>query len=227
MFMVLAGLELSSFSSMFWGITAILLGTLFLFFGVKIFKLAVGLAGFGAFSAGAYILVGQVYGTLGVTQESKADFVRYGASLIAGILGGFVSIWLWKVALVSMGVLGGLGLGIWVLSWRSNGLLSNPSHRTFFISTFAAAGGLSSFFFETPLIIGSTSVVGSIVLTAGIDSFVHAGFNEAFRELIQNKGANFTVGKASYGLLAWCGAAVIMGAFFQFILVRKKEKSVK
>jgi hypothetical protein len=219
-------MHVGSISGVFWGIIAILLGTLFLFFGVKIFKLAVGLAGFGAFSAGAYILVGQVYGSLGVPQDGKSDVVRYGASLLAGVLGGFVSIWLWKVALVSLGVLGGLGLGIWALSWRSNGLISNPTHRTVFLSVLAAAGGLASIFFETPLIIASTAVVGSIVLSAGIDSFVHAGFNEAFRELVQNKGATFTIGKAGYGLLAWCGAAVAMGAFFQFILVRQKGKSV-
>lgn len=185
-----------------------------------------GLAGFGAFSGAAYILVGQVYGSLNVTTSSRIDLVRYGVALLAGMLGGFISVWLWKVALVSLGVLGGLAAGIYALSWRSNGLLRKPSHRTVFIAVLAAAGGLTSLFLESPIIIASTAIVGAISVSAGADVFIDTGFNEAFKMLIQNKGGSFEIHAGSYGLLASCGIAAVLGAAIQTYLIHRKAKTV-
>lgn len=203
-------------SQVFWAVLAIGLGSIFLLLGIKVFRAAVGLAGFGAFGFGAYILVGQVYGTLGITPPPK-DLLRMGISLGAGILGGFISIWLWKVALLSFGVLGGLGLAVYILSWRSNGLLQKPVHRTILMSVLGVLGALSSFFLENALIIMATSIVGSIGLFSGIDVFAKTGFNTAFMALIKNKG-NFTLDPKSYGMLAACGGTAVLGGLIQYAL---------
>lgn len=209
-------------SQVFWAVLAIGIGSIFLLFGIKVFRAAVGLAGFGAFGFGAYILVGQAYGTLGITPPPK-DLVRLGISLGAGILGGFVSIWLWKVALLSFGVLGGLGLAVYILSWKSNGLLQKPTHRTILMTILGVAGAFASFFLENALIIITTAIVGSIGLFSGIDVFAKTGFNDAFAALIKNKGT-FALNDKSYGMLAACGGTAILGGLIQYALSRKKPQ---
>lgn len=203
------------------GITAIMLGSLFLFFGVKIFKSAVGVAGFGAFGFGTYILVGQAYSSVGYSPAGK-DLPRLGISFVAGVLGGFVSIWLWKVALVSLGVLGGLGLAIYTMSWKSNGLISQPMPRSILFSVFGVLGAVASLFLENLVIIISTSIVGAIGLFSGIDVFAKTGFNDAIFTLIKNKG-NFELNSKSYGMLAACGGSAAIGGLLQYLLQRKKK----
>lgn len=221
-------MEIGSLSHIFWGVLAIGLGSLFLFFGVRIFRTAVGLVGFAAFSVGAYVLIGQVYRSFVLPSSNKTDFARYGLSILAGILGGFVSVWLWKVALVSLGVLGGLGLALYTMSWKSNGLISNTTWRTVFITVLAAVGGITAIFLETPIIVLTTSVIGALSLSSGIDAFLDTGFNKALEQLIQNRGGKFSVGASSYGLLGSCGIAALVGMACQLYMVRKsKQKSLK
>lgn len=214
-----------TFSNGFWAILAIGLGSLFLLFGVKIFRMVVGIAGFGAFGFGAYILTGQVYGALGIVPQSR-DLLRLGISLGAGVLGGFISVWLWKVALVSLGVLGGLGLSIYLLSWKSNGLIAASSYRTAFISLFGLAGAIASMFLETPIIIISTAIIGAISVFSGIDIFGKTGFNDAIYTLVKNRG-EYTLNGKSYGMLASCGAAAALGGLVQFFLMSGKKKGGK
>ncbi len=211
-------------TNIYWGILAIGIGALFMLFGVKLFRLAVGLAGFGAFGFAAYILVGQTYSTLGIERPDGKDITRLIISLGIGIIGGFISIWLWKVALISLGVLGGLGLAVYTLSWKSNGILTKPMHRTIYYSVLGTAGALASIFLETPIIIGGTALIGSISLFSGIDIFAHTGFNEAFGTLIRNKG-KYSLHGSSYGMLASCGGSAVVGALIQMMLSRKKSNS--
>lgn len=209
--------------NIFGGILAIMLGSLFLFFGVKIFKSAVGVAGFGAFGFGTYILVGQAYSSVGYVPTGK-DLPRLGISLAAGILGGFVSVWLWKVALVSLGVLGGLGLAIYTMSWKSNGLISQPMPRSILLSVFGFLGAIASLFLENIVIIISTSIVGAIGLFSGIDIFAKTGFNDAIFTLMKNKG-HFHLNNKSYGMLAACGGSAAIGGLVQYLIHKKKNSN--
>lgn len=211
-------------SAMAWGIIAIGIGALALFLGIKIFRVAVGVAGFGAFGLGAYILTGQVYRSLGVDRPDGKDLVRIGVSLSFGLLGAFISVWLWKVALVSLGILGGLGLSLYILSWKSNGVISQPTYRTVFISVFGVMGAVASFFLEKVIIITATSIVGSISVCAGIDVFANTGFNHAFGALMKNKG-QFTLSGPSYALLASCGFLAAIGGVFQWQLSKTKTRT--
>lgn len=203
-----------------YGILGIVVGAVFLFFGIKIFRCAVGLAGFAAFGAGAYILAGQVFISLNLQRPADPDLLRLGISILAAIVGGFISVWLWKVALVSLGVLGGLGAALYLMSWKTNGLISKPTHRTILITVLGVLGGVCSLFFENAIIILGTSIVGAIGLCYGIDVFAKTGFNDALATLIKNKGS-FKVTGASYGLLASCGAAAALGMLTQYLLNRK------
>lgn len=217
--------SLDMVSSVIWGLVGIVIGSLFLFFGVKIFRTAVGLAGFGAFGLAAYILVGQVYLAAEIARTQTNELIRYVVSIASGAFGGFIAIWLWKVALVSLGALGGLALAIYLLSWKSNGLISKPNNRTIFLSFFGAGGALSAMFFEKGIIVVATSLIGSIGVSFGIDVFAETGFNKALASLIQNKG-NFQINGASYGLLASCGIMAIAGGLFQLYISRAKPKSL-
>lgn len=218
--------SLDMVSSVIWGVAGIVVGSIFLFFGVKIFRTAVGLAGFGAFGLGAYIFVGQIYMAAEIARTSTNELIRYGVSLAAGAFGGFVAIWLWKVALVSLGALGGLALAIYILSWKSNGLVSKPSHRTIVLSSFGVVGVVAAMFLEKSVIILATSLIGAIGVSFGIDVFAETGFNKAIAALIANKG-NFEINASSYGLLASCGILATAGALVQFYTSRRKGKSLE
>lgn len=213
--------NIGSMTELFWAILAIGVGAIFLFFGVKVFRAAVGLAGFGAFGLATYILIGQIYGSVGIVPQSK-DIVRLGISLGCGILGGFISIWLWKVALFSLGGLGGIGLSIYILSWRSNGLLRNATHRSIFMSVFGIAGAFLSMFFENVIVIIGTSIVGALSLFTGIDMISQTGFKDAMLTIAKNRGS-FTLNSKAYGMLAGCGGAAAAGSLFQYFIANNNS----
>lgn len=221
-----------------YGTAAILGGLVFLFFGNRLFKTIVGLAGF-VFGA----LAGYT-GLVNLTQRGALSLGPHGHLITmaicvgTGAAGAAVALWAWMLALLAVGGLGGLSLAIYLLSWPASqhgplrllSLLQSPTTRPVFLGSMAAAGAALALVFERALIIGGTAMTGAVGLCSGIDVFAVTGFNAGIRAILSNAtgnegGHHLPRGPLSvYVLLGSCAAIAVIGATIQSTMGRSSKK---
>ncbi|KAF8926099.1 hypothetical protein EDD21DRAFT_364968 [Dissophora ornata] len=195
-------------------------GFLFAFFGHKFFKITLFLAGFYVCSTLAWIALKNAEPTNGYGTHSQ--WIYLGVSAAAGILGGGLFLCFWRLGFAALGAISGFYLAIFVLSWASNGLISNGTGRTIFIIVFVIIGIVLTFFVERHVVILGTAIVGSGSFFIGLDNFVHTGFSDAFLQFLSGKttgfvsGDGYTVSSKVYGMLAGTLAMMVLGACFQY-----------
>ncbi|KAF9289628.1 hypothetical protein BGZ68_008938 [Mortierella alpina] len=196
-------------------------GFLFAFFGHKFFKITLFLAGFYVFSTLAWIALRNAepangYGT-------NAQWIYLGVAGAAGILGGGLFLCFWRLGFAAIGAIAGFYLAIFVLSWSSNGVISNGTGRTIFIVACVIVGIILTFFVERHVVIIGTAIVGSGSFFVGLDNFVNTGFSAAFTAFLSGKGHQallgtdgYQVSPKVYGMLAGTLAMMVIGACFQY-----------
>ena len=137
----------------------ILAGLLFNFFGHRLFKPTLFLAGFYFFGVLGYMLLINIEPASGFGENR--DTILLVAAIVFGLLGGLMSICFWKLALAVLGALGGFALGLFILSFKTGGVLDAGLARTGFLAVMSLVGCVCMFFFQKVLIIISTSILGS------------------------------------------------------------------
>ncbi|KAF8945524.1 hypothetical protein BGZ47_002469 [Haplosporangium gracile] len=201
-------------------IVLIAAGFIFAFFGHRFFKITLFLAGFYVFSTLAWIALSNArpgadgYG-------ANTQWVYLGVTAVAGLLGGGLFLCFWRLGFAAIGAIAGFYLAMFILSWSSNGVISNGTGRTIFIIAFVIVGIVLTFFVERHVIILGTAIVGSGSFFIGLDNFVHTGFANAFTAFLSgNKNAfggnGYEVTGKVYGMLAGTLAMMVLGACFQY-----------
>ncbi|KAF9171924.1 hypothetical protein BGX21_007800 [Mortierella sp. AD011] len=209
-----------TFSGTVVAVVLMVAGFLFAFFGHKFFKITLFLSGFYVLSTLAWIALKNLEPTNGYGAHS--DWVYLGVSGAAGILGGGLFLCFWRLGFAALGAIAGFYFAIFVLSWASNGVISNGTGRTIFIIVCVVVGVISTFFLERHVVIIGTAMVGSGSFFIGLDNFVHTGFSDAFIAFLSGKttgfvsGDGYTVSGKVYGMLAGTLAMMIVGACFQY-----------
>jgi Domain of unknown function (DUF4203) len=195
------------------GVIGGLVGIVFLFFGIRFFKPILFLAGLAIGALATHILI--------LNLEDKYDFgpqrewLVIAIPAVVGLVIGILFLWVWKLGLVSLGALGGFTLAIYVLSWKTDGVISSPTYRPIFIAGLVVIGALLAAFFERPVIIVCTSLLGSACICSCIDVFAATGFNIAIEMFISNKGS-FEFNNSLIGLLASFAVITLVGIFVQY-----------
>ncbi|KAF9945703.1 hypothetical protein BGZ72_001097 [Mortierella alpina] len=196
-------------------------GFLFAFFGHKFFKITLFLAGFYVFSTLAWIALRNAepangYGT-------NAQWIYLGVAGAAGILGGGLFLCFWRLGFAAIGAIAGFYLAIFILSWASQGVISNGTGRTIFIVACVIVGIVLTFFVERHVVIIGTAIVGSGSFFVGLDNFINTGFSAAFTAFLSGKGHQallgtdgYQVSPKVYGMLAGTLAMMVIGACFQY-----------
>jgi hypothetical protein len=119
-----------------------------------------------------------------------------------GLVVGALFMFIWRLGLAAIGALGGLMFALFLLSWRTNGILERTLDRWIFISVFVVVGAVVIIFAERILIIVFTSLTGSFryvgekrltfSILYGIDLFVQRGFVDAVKVFLSSPNSPFT-----------------------------------
>ncbi|KAG0301878.1 hypothetical protein BGZ98_007983 [Dissophora globulifera] len=195
-------------------------GFIFAFFGHRFFKITLFLCGFYVCSTLAWIALKNAEPAAGYGANSQ--WVYLGVAGAAGILGGGLFLCFWRLGFAALGAIAGFYFAIFILSWASNGVISNGTGRTIFIVACVVVGIVLTFFVERHVVILGTAMVGSGSFFVGLDNFVHTGFSDAFIQFLSGKKTGFisttgyTVSGKVYGMLAGTLAMMVIGACFQY-----------
>ncbi|PWA00756.1 hypothetical protein BB558_003222 [Smittium angustum] len=192
------------------GIILIVLGTMFLFFGRKLIKITIFFGGFFLFGIVFLVIAYKIRAPL--DGENVRAIIYLAIAIVVGLIGGALTLWLYKLGLFILGGLGGFALAAYIMNWSSIGLFNQNWARIVFICAFVIIGGLLVLFFERPVTIISTSIYGSYALFVGIDCFARTGFKESIASVLSKTTNPVKNTAAIYGMLAGTIVLAIIGA---------------
>ncbi|KAJ3042950.1 hypothetical protein HDV00_006257 [Rhizophlyctis rosea] len=196
----------------------IITGLMFNFLGHRLFRPTLFLAGFYFFGVLGYMLMINIEPATGY--GTNRDTILLVSALVFGVLGGGLAICFWKLALGLLGALGGFALGLFILSWKTGGLLDSGAPRTAFLIVMSIFGVVIIYFFQKAVIIVATSVLGSYGVLLGADVFIGTGFADSANAFLSSASkpsfGNFTATPKVYGMLAGMVALAIVGMLVQW-----------
>jgi len=206
------------------GAFLILAGFTFLFFGHRLFKPTLFLAGFYFFGCLGYLFMINIEPAGGLNNRETVLLV---ASIVFGIVGGLLAICFWKLAVALLGALMGFALAMFVLSWKSGGVISSGLPRAGFICALSLVGSVIILFFQKPIIIVSTSIIGAYSMAVGVDLFAHTGFIETTGAFLTSSSKasfeTFETNPKIYGMLGSTALLAIIGMVAQWRINRGRS----
>ena len=195
------------------GITIILLGVFFAFFGNKFTNAVIFIvAAFVTFMLLAYASF-----TLFDLFNTEADWIKWvfmlGCMIVGGIF-GTISMRHRKEGISILAAWGGVMLGFMV---TSSLVVESPWMYWLIIIAFALAAGGVAFVIEEKVIIACTSFIGSYGIIRGISLFAGGFPNEStlHKELASGVVTWETMNKAFYGYLAGILVLTILSIYYQ------------
>ncbi|KAK9713050.1 hypothetical protein K7432_006734 [Basidiobolus ranarum] len=214
--------ELSQTQKIISGVLLILVGFAFCFFGRRLVKVTIFLAGFVFFAGLAFIVLANISPIS--TDNTSKSWIFLAVSIVAGLIGGYLLICLFKVGLTFVGALGGFALSMIILSLKDNMLIPSNAGRIIFVVVFVVIGAVSILFLEKHILIWSSAITGSYAMVVGVDVFVKTGlyyslnlFFRGHREVFYHTDAKV------YAMLASVILITGVGALFQYRTTRDKS----
>lgn len=207
----------------FVGVLLALIGVIFLIFGYRYLKKILFIIGASAGSMTAYtILLNIEKSTNGggpLFGDARA-LIFTGICLGCALILGVITLALWRVGLVIAGGLGGLSLGVFLLSlppissaFESDG--EDSIIRPILLALMVGTGGLATLFFESIVIMASTAMFGAGCICVCIDIYARTGFCDAIRSILQNRGS-IEMNSSFAGLLVSYGVLSLIGFYLQY-----------
>ncbi|KAG0313837.1 hypothetical protein BGZ99_008537 [Dissophora globulifera] len=194
------------------GAILIVLGLVLCFLGIRFFRVTMFLIGFYFFGNITY--VGMANG--GVTSSTLLLVI----SIVVGIFGGLLMVCCSRLGVAILGALALYSLGLWILGWKSGGVITSGAGRGILLGVLAVVGFFIGFCREYETVIVGSAIVGSYSFVAGVDFFAHTGFVQQTDSFINSKNnVDNRVGNvtgAQYALLATFIVLALLGMFVQF-----------
>ncbi|KAJ2295118.1 hypothetical protein IWW55_005550 [Coemansia sp. RSA 2706] len=205
------------------GIALIAIGFFFNYFGYRLVKVLVFLAGFCV--VGGLVLYAEYKIRPPHDDEHGRQLWYLGIAAILGALGGGLMLFLFKVGVALVGALGGFALASWILAMRSGGVIHSDVGRVLFIVALVVAGMVAALFLQRPAIIVASSVWGSYMLFVGIDCFARTGFQYTALAFLNTPGAAYITSPKVYAMIACMALSALLGVVAQFRLTRKPKSA--
>ncbi|RGB34670.1 hypothetical protein C1646_624269 [Rhizophagus diaphanus] len=195
------------------GVILIVTGIIFCFFGRKVYRLTLFLIGFYVGTIIAWVTISNAGGFNGTASQTILLVV----SLAIGFVVGLIFMCCATLAVWLLGALAGYTFALFILSWRSDGLIHNNAGRIVFIVVLTILGLLLACFFKNTLIILATAFIGAYAIILGIDLFARTGFAQSVRAFLdKNNDTPYTTNTKIYLMLAGMLGFFIVGSLFQF-----------
>ncbi|PVV01172.1 hypothetical protein BB560_004420 [Smittium megazygosporum] len=141
-----------------------------------------------------------------------------------GALLGRLALICYKVGIFILGVLCGLALGAFILTWSGIGIFHQQWLRILFLAIFAAIGGVLILFLEKPTIIIGSSILGAYITFIGIDCFARTGYKDVFFNILRGVNGGKSHDNKVYAMLGTTVAFALVAIFVQF---RSSEPEVQ
>jgi hypothetical protein len=195
-----------------------ILGLAFIFSGKRIIKILLFIVGFIFFGLFSLFIATNIVDTESITSSQRIGIIV--GSVIAAILGGMLSWYLYKLGIAILGFLMGFSIGSFVVH-------RIPSLETHFWTRFGimVASGFAiailAIFLMKLMIIISTSFVGSQMAMIGVDLIINQGYSKFILIYIKSKAIQVTP-----VLWVMLGSSIILtliGILFQWKAYSKKE----
>ncbi|KAG0038839.1 hypothetical protein BGZ82_010727 [Podila clonocystis] len=193
------------------GAILIIAGFLLCFFGYRLFHVTMFLIGFYFFGNISYI--GMANG--GVTSETLLLVI----SIVVGILGGLLLICCSRLGVAILGALALYSLGLWILGWKSGGVITSRAGRGILLGVLAVVGFFIGLCRERETVIVGSALVGAYSFVAGVDMFAHTGFVNQADSFINSKNNidnRVAFDAKQYALLATFIVMALLGMAIQF-----------
>ncbi|KAF9346618.1 hypothetical protein BGX26_001869 [Mortierella sp. AD094] len=194
------------------GAILIVLGLILCFFGARFFRITMFLIGFYFFGNISY--VGMANG--GVTSSTLLLVI----SIVVGIFGGLLLVCCSRLGVAVLGALALYSLGLWILGWKSGGLITSGVGRGILLGVLAVVGFILGFIREHEMVIIGSAIVGAYSFVAGVDFYAQTGFINQTDSFINSKNSiDNRVGSLSgpeYALLATFIVLALLGMAVQF-----------
>ncbi|OZJ06603.1 hypothetical protein BZG36_00439 [Bifiguratus adelaidae] len=200
----------------------LIVGLLFVFGGFRHFRLTMFLTGLLVFGTVAWLALQNAEPVSGYGANSPTIFLV--ASVGVGIVFGLLFMCCWHLGIYLLGAYAGFLLGMWILSWKSGGVIQSGWGRGVLMGVLAAAGFLLSLILERWTIILSTSFVGAYMFILGLDIFFNTGLFYSFDAFLDaHHATSYTVNWRVYVMLVAIIVLAIIGIIIQFIYYRRQE----
>ncbi|KAF9582913.1 hypothetical protein BGW38_010586 [Lunasporangiospora selenospora] len=195
------------------GAILIVAGLLLCFFGFRFFRITMFLIGFYFFGNLTYI--GMANG--GVTSKTLLLVV----SIIVGIIGGLLLVCCSRLGVAVLGALALYSLGLWILGWKSGGLITSSVGRGIFLAVLAIVGFILGLCREKETVIVGSAIVGAYSVVVGIDMYAQTGFVQLADSFINSKNSiddrvSGDLTWKEYALLATFIVLALLGMVVQF-----------
>ncbi|KAJ1654446.1 hypothetical protein IWQ61_005630 [Dispira simplex] len=205
------------------GIILIIVGFLFCFFGRRLFKVVLFLAGFCV--VGLLVLLACFRIRPPHEDENTRTILYYVAGIIFGIIGGALCVCFWFVGLALIGVLGGFAIALWLLSLKSGGLITSTWGQVLLIVLCCIAGLILIFFLEKHILIIATAIWGAYAMMIGIDSFAHTGFRKHLSAIFNgDHGLSYETNPRVYAMIGSLVALALIGILVQYRTFRGNHR---
>ncbi|PSR75890.1 hypothetical protein PHLCEN_2v8804 [Hermanssonia centrifuga] len=156
---------------------------------------------------------------------------------VAGVAGGGIAIFFWKVTRYFIGAWGGLAFGLWIQCFRDGGLIRPVGFRWIMYIGCGVVGfvlcTIPKIHYQTILV--STAFVGATSFMLGVDCFTSAdlkefymwnlGFDALFPRFV-NRGVQFPVSQTMEIELGLLGAVALMGIAVQFRVLKILQRKL-
>ncbi|KAJ1955786.1 hypothetical protein EC988_001692 [Linderina pennispora] len=204
------------------GIVLIVIGVFFTFFGRKLVKVLIFLAGFCVVGGLTIYLEYKIRAPR--EDEKTREIVYLVVGGVLGLIAGGLLLCLYKVGIAFVGGLGGFALATWILSMKSGSLITSEAGRIVFIVVLIVIGMLLALFLEKPAIIVASAVWGSYALFVGIDCFAKTGFQDTATTFLSAPGATYETSAKVYGMIAGMAVTAVVGIGVQFAINRDRKQ---
>ncbi|KAI9217632.1 hypothetical protein BC828DRAFT_390679 [Blastocladiella britannica] len=194
-------------------IALIVSGIFMAFFGARLVRFAVMLAGAYLGLCVAVLVTSLVEPAAGF---SNPRLVYTVAMIVCAVVGAFVFSFFIKIGLAAIGAFGGYTLALFLLTLRSGGLIHSQVGQLVFIIGLAIIGAILIFWAERQLIRVGTSIGGSYVTFVGLDYFVKSGFKEAAVQFLGHPSTGFETSGKVYGMVAGVVVMSVVAIFVQY-----------
>ncbi|KAH7928519.1 hypothetical protein BV22DRAFT_1082819 [Leucogyrophana mollusca] len=160
------------------------------------------------------------------------------ASVIAGILGGGITIFFWKGTKYFIGAWGGFAFGLWVQCFKDGGLVPSVGLRWILYIACSVVGFVLCTIpkLHWHMVLVATAFVGSSAFILGVDCYTTAGLKEfyiwnlGFTDLFPkytSNGIAFPVNQTMEIELGLIGAIALMGGAVQLRILRVLQRKLR
>ncbi|KAF9154533.1 hypothetical protein BG015_000677 [Linnemannia schmuckeri] len=204
------------------GFILILIGILLTFRGYRHYRFTMFLAGFIVGCVIVYSILANVEPQQG---WNRRQIIYVFSCLGGGLLLGAICWLLNRFTIWILGGLAGLTTALYILAWRSQGLIRNRGGRIGLLVGASVVGMLLALVMGRRILIPATAIVGSYISVLGLDLFARTGFSASVKNFFTNNDrVNYRLNTNLYIMLGVIGGLIVLGTLFQMLSWRHRQQ---